>query len=159
MQLHSPAEEEDPPNRSTSPAPTPANSEGAWPVVRVIRVRARGVPATCSPHAALRPRHATRGQSHGACAAVSGRSGTTDRWRRCVVDLRQQGENINITWSPDGKYLAVGSRDDQIRYDLTALCRRMYSPDSSMGLLQRTAVHRLTHLLAPPHTAFWTRAR
>jgi len=34
------------------------------------------------------------------------------RSAKCVAPIATSGENINIAWSPDGKHVAVGDRDD-----------------------------------------------
>jgi len=36
------------------------------------------------------------------------------RMTKCAHCINTQGENINVAWSPDGNYLAVGNKDDQV---------------------------------------------
>ena len=31
---------------------------------------------------------------------------------KCVMNVATKGENINIDWSPDGKTIAVGNKED-----------------------------------------------
>ncbi|KAK9718815.1 hypothetical protein K7432_005197, partial [Basidiobolus ranarum] len=35
---------------------------------------------------------------------------------KCTYTIQTTGENINICWSPDGKYIAVGNKDDLISF-------------------------------------------
>ena len=38
------------------------------------------------------------------------------RSAKSVTTVNTKGENINITWSPDGKTLAVGNKEDLISF-------------------------------------------
>ena len=38
------------------------------------------------------------------------------RTNKPVTSITTKGENINITWSPDGKTIAVGNKDDLVTF-------------------------------------------
>ena len=35
---------------------------------------------------------------------------------KCVTTINTKGENINICWSPDGKTIAVGNKEDLVTF-------------------------------------------
>ncbi|KAG5438483.1 hypothetical protein PCANB_002587 [Pneumocystis canis] len=35
---------------------------------------------------------------------------------KCILEIPTNGENITVTWSPDGRYVAAGSKDDVITF-------------------------------------------
>ena len=37
---------------------------------------------------------------------------------KCVMNVATKGENINIDWSPDGKTIAVGNKEDLGAYPI-----------------------------------------
>ena len=38
------------------------------------------------------------------------------RYTKCTASVATSGENINVTWSPDGNTIAVGNRDDVVSF-------------------------------------------
>ncbi len=38
------------------------------------------------------------------------------RASKCVASVSTRGENINIDWSPDGKTIAVGNKEDLVSF-------------------------------------------
>jgi len=38
------------------------------------------------------------------------------RTQKCVTSVDTRGENINITWAPDGSTLAVGNKEDLVSF-------------------------------------------
>lgn len=38
------------------------------------------------------------------------------REAKCILEIQTNGENITVTWSPDGNYVAAGSKDDVITF-------------------------------------------
>ena len=45
------------------------------------------------------------------------------RSAKCVMNVATKGENINIDWSPDGKTIAVGNKEDLGLYLRLYVCR------------------------------------